>query len=329
MKRYLYLITVIVVHLVIWGKLMLDHPNIWMCILFAGYLIYLLYNRKIWRRYLFFFAVLPLEKTLYVTLIQVLFLVLVWMTPQLSLQMISLVGSLLCENIRLRTLLDQAEDQERMETWSKRMEEMNQHLLSIRSQRHDFLKHVSAIGHYIDRGSNTDAKQYFDELVGEYEEINSSIKGESAPISSILFKYKNSLKQLGTVVNEQLSVPISQLPLNRLKQVQLLENLLENAADAIHHFHARFSYSKLMISTEIHSGIYIFQIKNSAFFEDKHILDELFEKFEVSSKSGEHQGIGTYIISSVVKSHNGRLAYQFKNDELTIKIKLPIIDEQK
>lgn len=327
MKSYFSFISVIMIHFIIWGKLIYDHPNKWIYILFAVYLGYFIYNIKILRRYSFFFAVLPLKKTLYLILIQVFFLVFILMTPQIYLQIIALLGSFLCEISRLQTFPDQLEEQENTDNLSKRMEEMNQHLLSIRSQRHDFLKHVSAIGHFIGNESNTEAKQYFEELVGEYEEINSAMQGEDTPISAILFKYKNSLKQLGTTVKYQLSVPVSHLPIKKINQVQLLENLLENATDAILSFHARYKYSTLSLSTEVHSGIYILQVKNSAFFEDKHILDGLFERFEVSSKAGEHQGLGTYIISSLVKSHNGRLSYQFQNDELVVKIKLPIIAE--
>jgi LytT family two-component system sensor histidine kinase NatK len=315
------------IHLISWGKLIYDHPNIWVYIVFAGYAGYFIYKIKVLGRYPFFFAALPLKKILYLTSIQVFFFVIMLMTPQLYLQIIALLGSFLCEITRLQTLPEEVEEQENADKLSKRMEEMNQHMLSIRSQRHDFLKHVSAIGHYIGNESNTDAKQYFEELVGEYEEINNVMKGENAPVSAILFKYKNILKQLGTTVKYQLYVPVSHLPLKKINQVQLLENLLENATDAIQSFHARYKYSTLSISTEIHSGIYILKIKNSAFFEDRQILDGLFERFEVSSKAGEHQGLGTYIISSLVKSHNGRLSYQFQNDELVVKIKLPIIAE--
>lgn len=66
-------------------------------------------------------------------------------------------------------------DQKNLEKLSKQMEEMDRYLLTIRSQRYDFLKHVSAIGHLMEQKSNTDEKEYLEELVGEYEGINSTL----------------------------------------------------------------------------------------------------------------------------------------------------------
>jgi LytT family two-component system sensor histidine kinase NatK len=120
------------------------------------------------------------------------------------------------------------------------MEEMNEHFLAIRSQRHDFLKHVSAIGFIVEQESNQEAKRYFTELLGEYEEINSTIKGEEVQISSILFKYKKIAEQIGTKVDFQFDIPVSDLPMNKMNQVQLITNLLENATDATRSFHSHF-----------------------------------------------------------------------------------------
>jgi LytT family two-component system sensor histidine kinase NatK len=316
------------IHFVIWGKFIYDHPSLWAYVSLIGFIGYLLSEVKVLKLYPFLLTVLSLKKTAGFIWIQVLFLVMMFLSVQYSVQLLALSGSFICEIIRIKNFPDLVKDQKNLEKLSKQMEEMDRYLLTIRSQRHDFLKHVSAIGHLMEQESNKDAKEYLEELVGEYEGINSTLKGESTPIGSILFKYKKILNGIGTNVTYKLDVPVSSLPLKKINQVQLLENLLENATDAIRGYHALRSKSSLSVSTAIHSGIYILQIENSAFFKNRHILDSLFEKFEITSKHGEHQGLGTYIISSLVKSHHGILTYQFQNDELKIIIKLPIIAER-
>jgi LytT family two-component system sensor histidine kinase NatK len=48
----------------------------------------------------------------------------------------------------------------------------------VRSERNDFLKHVSAIHFMLENRKHDEAKVYLDELVDGYEETNLSIKGE-------------------------------------------------------------------------------------------------------------------------------------------------------
>jgi LytT family two-component system sensor histidine kinase NatK len=325
MKYYFYPVFIFIIHLGSWGKLIYNHSNVWTGILLISCIGYIVFKRKELQQYPFVLSSLPVSKTVYVILLQSLFLVIICTSTQFHLQVVALLGNLVCEVIRMKVFPDQVKQIDYIDRTSRKMEEMNEHFLAIRSQRHDFLKHVSAIGFIVEQESNQEAKRYFTELLGEYEEINSTIKGEEVQISSILFKYKKIAEQIGTKVDFQFDIPVSDLPMNKMNQVQLITNLLENATDATRSFHSHFFHSGLTLHTEIHGGIYILVMKNSAYFEDRRLLDSLFDKFEISSKSEDHQGLGTYIISNIVKAHSGRLSYRFLNHEFMIKIKFPMI----
>ncbi|WP_028776256.1 sensor histidine kinase [Shimazuella kribbensis] len=329
MKYYLLPAIIVVIHLTSWGKLLYQSPQLWAGIFFISCVSYFVFNWKEVKRLPFVLHALPLKKTGYLLFVQCLFLLIILFANQLHIQFIAILGVILCEIVRLKQYPVQVMEKDYLAQLSNKMNEMDMHFLTIRAQRHDFLKHVSAIGYFIEQERNQDARQYFEDLLGEYKETNDTIKGEKIHISSILWKYKRIAEQTGTIVNYHLHVPVSRMPINRLNQVQLITNLLENAVDATRSFHTRFAHSAISLHTEVHGGIYIVEIKNNAFFDDRTILDTLFDQFENSSKNGDHQGIGTFIISSLVKSHNGKLSYRYQNQELVIKIKLPLILNQK
>nr|WP_275695664.1 GHKL domain-containing protein [Fredinandcohnia sp. SECRCQ15] len=106
-------------------------------------------------------------------------------------------------------------------------------------------------------------------------------------------------------------------------QIKLIANLLDNAIDAALDF--KSSSPRITVITHKYGGIYILEISNHAQFEDTKVLDNLFGKYDISSKSGNHEGLGTFIIANLVKKYNGKLTYQYRASVLTIRIKLPII----
>jgi LytT family two-component system sensor histidine kinase NatK len=62
----------------------------------------------------------------------------------------------------------------------------NETFRPVRSERHDFLKHVSAIHYLLENKNNKEAKTYLDDLVDGYEETNLSIKGERGVVAGVL-----------------------------------------------------------------------------------------------------------------------------------------------
>ncbi|PGT82259.1 hypothetical protein COD11_15330 [Bacillus sp. AFS040349] len=246
-------------------------------------------------------STLSFKKTSFFLVLQAIFLAVIVTTIQESSQIISLIGMFVCEIVRLRKLPLEVKEQHEVQQLSKKLEEMNEHFLTVRSQRHDFLKHVSTLEFLIEHETNHKAKEYFRLLLGEYNMVNQAIKGEESHISSILLKYKKLAEQTGTGIEYSFNVPVSSLPMKPIHQ------------------------SALAVKTEIHGGIYILEIINNAIFTGKNEIDYLFEKFGATSKGKGHQGLGTFIISNLVKSYNGRLSFQYIENTINIKIKIPLI----
>ncbi|QFG01257.1 GHKL domain-containing protein [Psychrobacillus glaciei] len=194
----------------------------------------------------------------------------------------------------------------------------------VRNERHDFLKHVSTIHFLLEKGEHNKAKSYLDELVGGYEETNLSIKGERGIVAGVLHQIYKKAKASGISVVYDFDIPLSALPLSDRHMVTLLGNLLSNSIDACEAWQQKTNESSLItVQFFKRSGLYIFICKNNTLPIPTNILDNLFHSYGNTTKSGDHEGLGTKMIQEIVQQHQGFLDFIFKNEEFSVKIKIP------
>ena len=84
----------------------------------------------------------------------------------------------------------------RLKQFEDRSSHFNETFRIVRSERHDFLKHVSAIHYLLEHERNQEAKDYLDQLVDGYEETNLSIKGERGVVAGVLHQVYRRAKGL-------------------------------------------------------------------------------------------------------------------------------------
>jgi two-component system, LytTR family, sensor histidine kinase NatK len=206
------------------------------------------------------------------------------------------------------------------------LEQLNETFRVVRSERHDFLKHISAIHFMLENNKPNDAKHYLDELVESYEETNLSIKGESGVVASVLHQAYLRAKKSGIEVIYDLDLPLSTLPLSDQKIVTLIGNLLSNSLDACEEWQIKSGKpSTVILEFYKRSGLYILQCKNNSLRIPAKIVDELFRSYGMTTKGGAHEGLGTKIIKDIVEEHQGFLDFVHKDEEFEVKIKVPAI----
>lgn len=195
----------------------------------------------------------------------------------------------------------------------------------VRSERHDFLKHVSSIHYMLEHRHHEEAAAYLDDLVDGYEETNLSIKGEHGSVAGILHQMYNRGKSCGITMIYDVDMPLSTLPLPDKKIVTLLGNLLSNSIEASSEWLER-NGNQASVSLQFYkrSGLYMLICKNPSLPISTSILDELYQSYGHTTKEG-HEGFGTKIIQETVKEFNGFLDFVYKEEEFTVKIKIPAI----
>lgn len=213
---------------------------------------------------------------------------------------------------------------------NKRFEEQraqfNETFRVVRSERHDFLKHVSAIHFMLENGKNEEAKHYLDELVEGYKETNLSIKGERGVIAGILHQMYRKARTVDIDIIYDIDLPLSSLPLSDQQIISLVGNLLSNSIEACEEWQKRYNKQAfLTLQFYKRSGLYILQCKNSTLPIPPSILDHLFIRSGKTTKGDGHEGLGTKIIHDIVEKYNGFLDFVYKDQEFSIKIKIPAI----
>lgn len=205
-------------------------------------------------------------------------------------------------------------------------EHINETFRIVRSERHDFLKHVSAVHFMLEGGKPEEAKRYLDDLVENYEETNHSIKGERGVVAGVLHQMYRRGKASGISVVYDLDLPISTLPIGDQKMVGLLGNLLGNALDACEEWQQDHT-GQALVTLQFYkrSGLYMLICKNNSLPIPAEVLDELFHSYGHTTKGGKHEGLGTKMMLDIVKEHQGFLDFVHKDEEFTVKIKVPAI----
>ncbi|MFJ7939477.1 sensor histidine kinase [Peribacillus sp. NPDC096622] len=218
----------------------------------------------------------------------------------------------------------------RLKNQQKQMEEermqINETFRVVRSERHDFLKHVSALQFMIEQDEGAAAKEYMNGLIAEFEETNLSIKGEKGVVAGILHQMYRRAKETQAQIVFELDVPLSSLPLKDHDLVALIGNVLANAIEAAASWQEeKGEIAQITLHFYKRSGMYLLSCSNSSLPIPNPILDALFEKHGQTTKLGPHEGMGTKIIADIVKKHQGYLDFTYKSEEFNLKIKVPAI----
>lgn len=213
--------------------------------------------------------------------------------------------------------------QKRIDAIQDEIKHFNQSVQHLRIQRHDFLKHVNALDYMFESKEYDQAHQYMKSLVQDYQTVNATIQGESSHMTAVLLKAVARSHYDKIKLNLHSNQPISHIPLPPVDQVNLISNLLDNALDAA----AISKEKKIICSTRKQKGFFIFEIKNSTTELPNEIADHLFQRFNQTTKAGNHEGLGTFIISDIIKRYNGNISYSYNGNEMAIKVKFPIVEE--
>lgn len=210
--------------------------------------------------------------------------------------------------------------------FAEQREHLNETFRIVRSERHEFLKHVSSIHFMLENGQNEEARLYLNELVSGYEETNLSIKGERGVVAGVLHQMYQRAQKAGVSIVYDLDIPVSSLPLADKKIVTLIGNLLANSIDACEEWQQHHQQqAHLTLQFYKRSGLFLLICKNHSLPIPTNILDELFQSYGKTTKSGNHEGLGTKLIKDIVEEHQGFLDFVYKDEEFTVKIKIPAI----
>lgn len=237
-----------------------------------------------------------------------------------------LMGFIALEWIRMNTSRVLSGLLNEKDGFEKERSHMNETFRIVRSERHDFLKHISAIHYMLDHREAEKAKEYLDDLVDGYERTNLSIKGERGSIAGILHQMYREASSAGLNIVYDTDLPLSTMPMTDKELVALLGNLLSNSIDAAVEWQEETG-EQGSVTLQFHkrSGLYILKVENHSRTIPGPILDQIYQQEGITTKSGNHHGLGTKVIKDIVKDYNGFLDFIHRGQRFETKLKFPAI----
>ncbi|MGG1243310.1 GHKL domain-containing protein [Bacillus cabrialesii] len=222
-----------------------------------------------------------------------------------------------CEGLRVGQAASLARFSDQIDKLAQAEQHANRMLMDVRSRNHDTMKHLTAIR---SAQSKADTQAYIQNWADQYSQYDRFLKGENAYVAGVLYDFLEKARVSGVKVSLHLHTPLSSLPFSPADQVSLAGNILENALDSAAEAREK---AEIKLETSLRSGLYVLICENSTPGMDPKVLNTLYQSFGRSTKSGPHEGMGTYIIQKLVKSASGRLDFTYRHPVFRLEIKIP------
>jgi signal transduction histidine kinase len=209
------------------------------------------------------------------------------------------------------------------ETQVTYVEEINQLLVSVKAQRHDFLNYVQTIQSLVDLGKTTELKDFMKELTGEIQLTNEMINiGNPAIAALIRSKLAQALERKVRFENNFHGLDKLDFGMKSLDLTRVIGNLIDNAFDEV----MKYPEDRRFVRLE---GVLVdntleFVIRNTC--DDAARIADHAKLFNqgYSTKAGAHQGLGLSIVRDIVTSYKGTLQVMADEDGFIVfAVRLP------
>jgi len=174
---------------------------------------------------------------------------------------------------------------------------------SMQAQRHDFMNHVQTLYGMLQLKCFQEAEDYIRQLFKETVAVNNIIMTGDPGLAALLHVKASTAAARGIEfsVSAQCEVRGLQVPIHELNRI--LGNLIDNALDAAEM--EEVSRRKVCVRILKVGDSVVFEIENTGCLDPK--VKKLVFLRGVSTKGGEHMGMGLSIVQELLEKHRGCL----------------------
>ncbi|MFE3976348.1 MULTISPECIES: sensor histidine kinase [unclassified Peribacillus] len=197
----------------------------------------------------------------------------------------------------------------------------------IKSQRHDFVHHLSTLYGLIAQKKFQDTEEYIEELIEDVRGINEIIPIHHPAISAILLTLQQQARgkniNMSIIVKDSLvNIPCKVTDINRV-----LGNLISNAIDELSNVKDQKKWIEVLIEFENLSNEYIFTVTNSGEIDEK-VASKLFEN-TYTTKSNNHEGIGLVSTKRIMEKYEGLIYLETASSNTSFIARIPAFKKNK
>ncbi|WP_343749074.1 sensor histidine kinase [Metaclostridioides mangenotii] len=216
------------------------------------------------------------------------------------LTILTIISILMCIYIGFKflSLLENLNEQDfNLEKQENKLEHKDNIIAKLRSQKHDYLKHLQIVFSLINTDLIDDAKEYIKNISNSFKTQKSRYGNVSYIDAIAALKYEECLlKNIKFDMYIQDFIDNLSIPPNEMSSV--LINIIDNAIDALSTVSKENKYIKIFIYEDEFQ--YVISIKNNGpkIYNTKGIFEEGF-----STKDGKDRGYGLFAIKNILEKY--------------------------
>lgn len=234
--------------------------------------------------------------------------------------MLFIICFAVCTGYLLRYVFRQVRQEVEFEAQRQYVENINDLMASVRSQRHDFINHVQALYGLIKTGQHEIAREYIEEIYGEVKQTSEVLSLQRPEVSALLHAKKGIAGARGIGLEIKVDPGFGRIPVPGQDLNRLLGNLIDNAMDAV----AAVAESSRRVKVEMRAegSAYLVRVTNSGPAIPRDLQRKIFER-GFSTKGREHQGMGLYAVQNIAGRYGGMVSLQSQRDMTAFTVVFP------
>lgn len=192
-------------------------------------------------------------------------------------------------------------------------------IISVKGQRHDFLNHLQVISGLCQERQYEALEKYVKELGKETSYYNELLTIDNPILSALINAKTTQANERGISVRMNIEADLRTVSHVSIELARILGNLIDNALDAVEN-NQEERYIKLDINSD---GALLVASVSNPWHGDISSIDNAISK-GISTKGGEHQGLGLGICTQLATKIHAHFSYSYKpSGELCFTLAVP------
>lgn len=189
----------------------------------------------------------------------------------------------------------------------------------IRSQRHDFNFHLTAIHGLIQKKEYASCNDYIAKMVKDAQEVNELLPLSHPSIAAMLSTFKELASKRGIQIHYDIFDDLRYMPCSVYEMNKILGNLIQNALDEAGHSNNAQHAIEMEIKREYDN--IVISVANPANITE----EELNQIFQIGfSNKSAHEGLGLPTIQKIISKYHGVIYPELESGSIRFIAKIPV-----
>lgn len=230
---------------------------------------------------------------------------------------ITIILTIIIVSVLLKNLLELSEKEHNYIVQKSYSETLEEVYTVVRAEQHDLINHFQTLYGFLELKYNEEALHYLESLIGSTPVLKSISDTGSVPLSALLYIKSGLAKERNIRFAIEIKSALTDIAIPSYEINRIIGNLINNSFEAVADEKEENRWASLVIDQDDH--FCIFKVSNFGF-----LSQDMLEKMLARGFSTKNQnGLGLFVVKSLVKKYNGTLKIDSHDNQVIINLRLP------